>query len=145
MGLFDGIVGNVLGSALGGAAGQGTQSPALLQSLIGLLTSGGSGGLSALLGHLKSGGLAEAVSSWVSTGPNQPVTGEQLKGALPPEMLSQLASKAGLDPNQAAQGLSQVLPSLVDRLSPSGDLPSGSSLQEALGGFAKMFPVLGNR
>ncbi len=139
MGLFDGIVGNILGSALGGGPGQNAQNPALLQSLIAMLTSGNSGGLGSLLSHLNNGGLAGAVSSWLSTGPNQAVTGEQIKGALPPDMLSQLASHAGLDPDHAAQGLSQLLPSLVDRLSPGGALPSGNGLQEALGGFAKIF------
>ena len=139
MGLLDGVLGNVLGPGLGSILGQNTQHAGLVQSLLGMLTSGKSGGLTELLGHLKNGGLGQAVGSWVSTGANQPVTGEQLQGALPADMLAQLAAKAGMDPSQASQGLAQVLPSIVDHLSPNGALPSGNGLQDALGGLSKMF------
>lgn len=139
MGLLDGVLGNVLGSGLSQVLGGNTQHAGLAQSLLGMLTSGSGGGLSELLGHLKNGGLGDAVGSWVSTGANQPVTGEQLQQALPADMLAQLAAKVGLDPAQASSGLAQVLPSIVDQLSPTGSLPSDSGLQSALGGLSKMF------
>lgn len=137
MGLLDSVLGSVMGSGPGN--GQETQHPGLVQGLLGMLTSGKGGGLTELLGHLQRSGLGAAVGSWVSTGANQPVTGEQLQGALPADLLAQVAAKAGMDPTQASHGLAQVLPSLVDRLSPNGALPTGSGLENALGGLSKMF------
>lgn len=139
MGLLDGILGKVVGQGLGGVLGQNSQYAGLVQNLLGMLTSGQGGGLSDLLGKLKAGGLGNAVGSWISTGPNQPVTGEQLQGALPADLLSQLAAKTGMDPAQASQGLAQVLPGIVDKLTPDGALPDESSLQSSLGGLAGMF------
>jgi uncharacterized protein YidB (DUF937 family) len=134
-----GDVENALGSGSSGGLGQHTQGSGLLPTLVSMLTSGSGRGLAAILGHLIGGGFAEIVCSWLSTGPNQPVTGERLRDVLPSEMLSQLAAKAGVDPSLVAQGLAQVLPSLVDRLSPNGTLLSGSDLQRALAGFEQVF------
>jgi len=137
MGLLDGIVGQVLGGqggALGDAPGDNGQHAGLIEAL---MNHGGLGGLSGLLGHLQSGGLAGAVASWIGTGANQPVSGEQVQAALPGDLLAQLGSRLGLDPAQVANGLSQVLPGLVDKLSPTGSLPPSAGIQEALGGLLR--------
>ena len=139
MGLLDGILGSVLGQSGDGAAGQGAEQSGLAQTLLAMLTSSGGGGLTDLLGHLKNGGLGEAVGSWISTGGNQAVTGQQLEGALPADLLSQLAAKAGIAPSQVSSVLAQVLPNLVDKLPPDGALPTGNGLQDMLGGLAGMF------
>jgi len=138
MGLLDGVLGSVLGQGLGGLLGENTQHASLAQNLISMLTAPNGGGLGGLLGQLQSAGLGQAVGSWISTGANQPVTGQQLQDALPADLLAQLAAKAGIDPSQVSSGLAQVLPSLVDHLSPNGSLPQGNGLQDALGGLGKM-------
>jgi len=118
------------GVEAGGLPGVGGKHAGLIQALM-----ESQGGLGGLLGHLRQGGLAGAVGSWIGTGANQPVTGEQVHAALPPEVVDQLAGKLGVDPTQVSHGLAQVLPGLVDKLSPSGSLPQGSALHGALGGL----------
>lgn len=132
MGLLDGIIGNVVGGQagemLGGLLGNSGQHKGIVQAIL-----ESPGGLGGLLGSLQSSGLAGAVGSWIGTGANQPVTGEQVQAALPGDLLGQLAGRAGLDPSQVSSGLAQILPGLVDKLTPSGSLPQGNGLQDALG------------
>ena len=118
------------GVETGNLPGVGGKHVGLIQALM-----DSQGGLGGLLGHLKQGGLAGAVGSWIGTGANQPVTGEQVHAALPPEVVDQIAGKLGVEPMQVSHGLAQVLPGLVDSLSPSGSLPQGSALHGALGGL----------
>jgi uncharacterized protein YidB (DUF937 family) len=137
MGFLDGVIGNVLKTqALGAILGESGQEHAgVLQHLIEVVNSPAIGGLGGLLSHLQSGGLAGAVGSWIGTGANQPVTGQQLQAALPPELLNQLAARTGLGADQISHGLAQVLPKLVNHLTPDGTVPAGGGLQEALGGL----------
>jgi uncharacterized protein YidB (DUF937 family) len=143
MALLDVVLGNVTGSGPGKLGGPDARHAGLVRGLVGMLTSGSGGGLTALLGHLQRGGLGEAVGSWVSTGDNQPVTGEQLQSVLPADVLAHLAAKAGIDSAQVSHGLARVLPSIVDQLSPSGALPSESGLQSALRGLSRMLSGAG--
>jgi uncharacterized protein YidB (DUF937 family) len=117
-----GGLGSVLGSALGGGgAGAG----------------GGLGGLGGLIGALTQGGLGNAASSWVGTGQNLPVSAEQLQSALGGGdgggLLAQLAQQAGMSNGEAANGLSQILPGLIDKLTPDGQVPQQDTLEKMLG------------
>jgi uncharacterized protein YidB (DUF937 family) len=82
------------------------------------------GGIGAVLGKLQNGGLGSHTASWVGTGANLPVTGDQLHQALGADALGGLAAKLGVNSQQAGHVLSQVLPELVNQLSPSGQLPA---------------------
>lgn len=77
-------------------------------------------GLGSLVQHLRDRGLSEVVGSWIGTGPNQPVSAEQIEKVLGPEVLDKYAARLGLPPGQASAVLSQVLPLVVDRLTPHG-------------------------
>jgi uncharacterized protein YidB (DUF937 family) len=131
MGLLDGILGNVLGSLVGGAnnnagtgagAGGQNQQSMLLTLVLQLIQQ--SGGLGAILGRLKEAGLTKQADSWVSTGSNLPVSGEQISQALGPDLLSQLQAGTGMDSNQLGNTLAQLLPNVVDQLTPEGEIPS---------------------
>jgi uncharacterized protein YidB (DUF937 family) len=82
------------------------------------------GGLPGLLDKLRQGGLGQHVDSWVSTGNNLPVSGDQVSQALGPEVLGQLSGQLGIDPSQISHGLSQVLPDLVNKMTPDGQVPA---------------------
>lgn len=82
------------------------------------------GGLSGVIEKLRGAGLGKHASSWVSTGDNLPVTGEQLQQALGSGELAQLASRFGLTPGQASQGLAEVLPEVVNHMTPTGEIPA---------------------
>jgi uncharacterized protein YidB (DUF937 family) len=67
-----------------------------------MLTSQQTGGLQGLVQSFTQKGLGHIVSSWVSTGPNLPVSGDQIQGALGSDALSSLAQRAGVAPNLAS-------------------------------------------
>ena len=122
--------GGAPGGAPGGAGG-GMDPGAMAESLnkvmmvagplLAMLAQGG--GLQDLLGKLGGAGLGGQADSWVGTGANEPVSADQLAAALPDEV-SQIAAQAGLDPSEVSASLSELLPGLVDRVSPNGQLPS---------------------
>lgn len=110
----------------------------LLQAALGMLAGGGQGGgLQAVIQAFQGGGLGDIVSSWVGTGNNLPVSADQMKSGLGPELLSQLASRAGVAPDEAASSLSELLPGLVDRLTPAGKIPDFGGLQQSMGSLDK--------
>ena len=137
MGLFDGALGDVAGSLLGGQGGDAQQviggllkqfgggsNNALLAAAMTLVQQ--HGGLEGVLQKFQSGGLGDVVQSWVSTGANLPISGDQLEKVLGHESLSQVASQAGVSPTQARDGLASVLPELVNQFTPGGTLPANS-------------------
>ncbi|GAA5183306.1 YidB family protein [Niveibacterium umoris] len=86
------------------------------------------GGLAGLLDQLKAGGLADHAASWVGTGANLPVSGEQLGAALGSDALGALAGRFGVDPSALSGGLAQALPQLVNQLTPNGSLDGHEDL-----------------
>jgi uncharacterized protein YidB (DUF937 family) len=88
------------------------------------------GGLSGLLQNFHDKGLGGLFSSWVSTGQNLPISADQIQNALGSEQVKELAAKAGISPDIASNALSQLLPNLVDKLTPNGEMPQHSSLLE---------------
>ncbi|MBP8270633.1 MAG: DUF937 domain-containing protein [Sphaerotilus sp.] len=148
MGLLDSMLGSVVSQALGGGQGGGGQA-ALIQAVIGMLMGGGNqsggaaaGGLGGLLEQFQRGGLGDVASSWVSTGQNMPISADQLSNVLGSDVIGQLARSAGMDQGSAAGALSQILPQLIDGLTPNGQLPQqgtdlGSMLPQILGSLLK--------
>jgi uncharacterized protein YidB (DUF937 family) len=106
------------------AAGKGPQ-PASDEGAGGLL-----GGLGGLLDKLQKGGLANATNSWVGSGQNQPVSPGQLGSALGPDIIKMLAGRTGLSEEELTRQLSQVLPGVVNNLTPSGRLPTLAELSQ---------------
>jgi uncharacterized protein YidB (DUF937 family) len=136
------LLNSLASAAMNAATGQGQNSggldaQAMMHMASQLLEQ--SGGLQGLVGKLQSGGLADVVSSWVGTGANQAVSGEQLQQALGGDLLGQLAQHFGGNAQAAAGGLADVLPGLIDKLTPDGQLPAdggANALQGLLGGQA---------
>lgn len=137
MGLFDSVAGG-LGQMLGGQQVQtGAADSPVVHAVAGLL--GSSGGLSGLLEKFQQGGLGDVVQSWVGTGANLPVSAEQIQQVLGSGVLQDMAAKLGVQPAQAADQLAQALPEVVDKLTPTGQLPAEGelmgSVQQLLGKF----------
>lgn len=135
MGLLDGLLGSVLGKAMGG----GQQGNMLMDMVTGLLNNPQSGGLTGLLDKFKAAGLGDQAASWVSTGQNMPVSGDQINNALGGDFIQQIAGKLGVDSSQASGGLAQLLPQLIDKLTPDGTVPQDSNqLEQGLAGLRKL-------
>jgi len=123
---------NTIQSALGG----GNKKDDLMSTVVGSL--GGQGGLQNLIGQFTSKGLGNIVGSWVSTGKNLPVSGDQLQNVLGKDTIGNLASKLGMDSGALTSQLTNLLPDVVDKLTPNGKVPEGDIMSQAtdlLGGL----------
>jgi uncharacterized protein YidB (DUF937 family) len=118
----------LLQQILGGSSSAGgldiAKLTALAQPLLQQLQ--GSGGLQGMLGQLQAGGLGDQVGSWLGSGSNETVDPQKLADALGPEEVDSLAKQSGMSPTEVTAGLSQILPGLVDKLSPAGSLPTSA-------------------
>ena len=122
MGLFDSALG-----MLGGAQQQTDDPKAkLLQAAVALLSSDSQvGGLQGLLDKFQEAGLGHVIGSWIKPGQNQPISPEQVQQVLGDEQLQQISQQTGVPPEQAASHLSELLPGLIDKLTPNGEVPQG--------------------
>lgn len=154
MGLLDSVLGAInknqttgdgaaAAGGLGGLLAMAASNPQLIQVLTGMLGNDGQhGGLSGLVEKFQQAGLGDVVGSWIGTGQNQAISGDQLTSALGSGPLAGLAEKLGVSPEEAASQISNVLPGLVDKLTPAGELPQGGAgnagdLMGMLGGLLK--------
>jgi uncharacterized protein YidB (DUF937 family) len=94
-------------------------SPTSDQNAGGLLA-----GLGGLLEKLQQGGHGEAAKSWVGNGQNQAITPASLGSILGPSVIKGVAAKLGKSEEEVTAQLSQLLPGLVDKLTPQGRLPT---------------------
>lgn len=85
-------------------------------------------GLGGLLEKFRQGGLEDIIKSWIGTGPNKPISPNQLHQALGPETVDGLTRETGLPREDLLSQLSRLLPEVIDKLSPSGKLPKDSDL-----------------
>ena len=134
MGLLDDLLGNVLGGGLGQqggrcsrveAAGRGRAGGGGLGDILGQVLGGGApsaagGGLGGLLKQMQRAGFGGQARSWVSTGQNMPVSPDAFGQIFGEGGLEEIARRANLTPQQTSEGLSQLLPEVVDRVTPGG-------------------------
>jgi len=107
----------------------------LLESLAGGLSQQGGmlGGLGDLMGKLENAGLADTVNSWLSSGENAAIAPDELGKAVGSETVGNLARQAGVSENDLLEQLSNILPGLVDQLTPDGKLPDTDQIANWLG------------
>jgi len=150
MGLLDGLLGNVLGGALGGNRTQ-SQAQDPLSSILGGLTGGRGGGtgtillqlalsmlqqqggLGNVLGKFREAGMGAQADSWVSTGQNVNISPNQLEQVFGSGALNDIASKLGMSQEQAGSAMSQVMPELINQLTPQGQVTADSENSVAEG------------
>ena len=116
-------------SNLSGDAGSNLDRGALSEALAGLTSGEGGLDLGSLLGKLDSGGLGDIAKSWLGDGENASISPEQINDTIGPEKLTEFASKLGISLDEAAGGLSDALPQMMDKAS------SGGSLLDSIGGI----------
>lgn len=113
----------------------GDKAGGLLASLLGLIANPASGGFGGFIGKFKDAGLGDLVNSWVTTGDNTPISGEQLESALGDDTISSVAAQAGVDKATATSALGYMTPHVVDALTPDGEVPDDESLLSKVKGF----------
>jgi len=148
MGLLDSVLGSVMsGQQQTGATSGGfgslismvANNPQLMQAVTGMLSNDGTqGGLGGLVAKFQQAGLGDVVRSWIGNGQNQPVSGDQLTNVLGADTMTGLAEKLGMSQDDAAGQLSNILPGLIDKLTPQGQAPAGG-----LGNAGDLMGMLG--
>ena len=127
MGLFDELAGGLAGKFFGGG-----DKNKLLESIMGLINNPQIGGLSGLAQIFKDKGLGDAISSWISTGKNLPISADQIKHALGADRIQQISTNAGVSQEEASKGLAGLLPEIIDKLTPEGKVPESDMLAQGL-------------
>jgi len=121
------ILGQMMGGQPGGAGGLGD----ILGQVLGGV-GGSGGGLGGLLRQFESAGLGDQARSWVSPGQNQPLAPDALGRVFGADGLAAIARQAGLSERDTTAGLAQLLPEIIDRATPQGQVPDEDQLAGTL-------------
>lgn len=123
----------LLDSLLGSLANQGAASGnPLLDTVLRFVNDPAHGGLPGLVQSFQQRGLGGIVDSWVSTGHNLPISPDQLAQGLGSDKLGSLAQSLGMSQGDLSSRLSELLPNVVDQLTPTGQVPSENELGSLL-------------
>jgi uncharacterized protein YidB (DUF937 family) len=134
MGFLDQFTGE-LSKKLGGGVNAGS----LLEHAMSLINNPSTGGISGFIEAFKNNRLGDIVSSWISTGKNMPISADQILQTLGPDKIQKIAQKIGMSNEDLSQHLSLLLPQIVDKLTPNGNVPSSSALEDGLNMLKKSF------
>ena len=105
MGLLDGVLGGLIATGINQVLER-------------------NGGVQGLVDTFEQKGLGGIARSWVSTGPNQPISPDQLLHVLGSDNVAQLAAKLHVSPQELLNKLSELLPRHIDKLTPDGVIPN---------------------
>jgi uncharacterized protein YidB (DUF937 family) len=130
MGLLDSLAGEMLGP-LSGVNDE--RHNGLMEAIGGLITNQGSDGLADLVGLFEQKGFGDVVASWVHQGPNLPISARELESVLGTEQIQGIAHKLGLPPEEVSAQMAELLPQVVDKLTPTGTVPEWGALGGLLG------------
>ena len=113
MGLFD--------TLLGGIEAKDAQHAALYAEVGTLVNQ--SGGVGGLAQQFEQKGLGGVIGGWISSGPNSPISSDELISVIGKDRVTAIAAKAGLSEEQVATGLTSLLPVVINHLTPNGTVP----------------------
>jgi uncharacterized protein YidB (DUF937 family) len=127
MSLFDSIAGAVMGKVMGGEQGGMAQ--------VAMEMFNQNGGLNGILDKFKQGGLGDVAASWVGKGENLSISADQISSVLGNGQIAEMAAKFGITPEILSSQIAQHLPSVVDKMTPNGEVgaDSGNLLSTVLG------------
>ncbi len=121
-------------SLLGGA---GDNSSDVLSTVMGLVS--GKDGLNGLISQFNAQGLGDVIGSWVGTGKNLPISADQIQSVLGSDVVKGLASKIGMDSGALSSQLANLLPGVVDKMTPDGKVPEGDILSQGMNMLGGLF------
>lgn len=135
MGLLDGLLGNLMG---GQQSGAGNPLLQIAMQLLQQQSQSSTGTLDGLMDAFRKAGLGEQLNSWISTGQNLPVDSAQITDALGGDKIADIARQLGMSQGEVSGGLADLLPQLIDKITPNGQVPDNHNmLQDALSSFLK--------
>ncbi|MFD1556110.1 YidB family protein [Paraburkholderia silviterrae] len=136
---------DTLGSLLGSSSQQQGGGQAQLLAVAMEFINNQPGGLNGLIQKFQQGGLGDIAQSWVGNGENQAVSPDQLHNVLGSDVVSGLAQKVGMQPEQVSGLLAQVLPHVINAGTPNGEVPAGGQInsESVLGTLGSLASLLG--
>nr|WP_314438039.1 YidB family protein [uncultured Brevundimonas sp.] len=97
----------------------------------------GQGGIGGLAEKFGQAGLGDVVGSWIGKGANAAISAEQIEAVIGHGPIADIAAKMGVSPQQAGVVLAGLLPQVIDRLTPAGQVAGSDDLLGQLtGGLA---------
>lgn len=120
-----GGLGNILG--MGGSARDSSSAAG----------AGALGGLGSLVEMFTQKGYGAQANSWVGTGPNEALPPHAVREVFDEDQISQIAQHAGVSRDDAQNGLSELLPRIVDHFTPQGELPSLDQMSSSVDDFVR--------
>ncbi len=119
------VLGGLLGGGNQGGYNQGGGGGGMGGALAGMLGGGGGGGggLQGLLGQFQNAGLGSVAQSWVGHGANQSISPDQVRSVFGDQQIQQMSQQSGMPQQDLLSQLAQHLPSVVDRMTPNGQMP----------------------
>ena len=97
--------------------------PSVSQAAPAVANSGlSAGGVQNLLVQFQNAGLGDLVASWLSAGPNKAISPEVLLNVLGKDSVAQFGQKTGLNQGEAASSIADILPELINQVSPQGKI-----------------------
>jgi uncharacterized protein YidB (DUF937 family) len=132
MGLPGGMGGGGLGR-MGAGMGGGNRNLLLAMLLpLAMQWVQRNGGIGNVLQRVRQQGHARQASSWISTGENESLDPQALGDLVGHDEMARMSQELGVGEEEVAQGFAEILPEMVDQLSPQGEVPPDAD--EVLGG-----------
>ncbi len=123
-------------SNLSGKAGSNLDPRSIIAALTGL--TGGKGfDIGSIINNFDTGGLGDIAKTWLGDGANRSISPNQVVDAMGQDKIADFASQLGLSPDEAAGGLSEAFPQMIDKGS------AGGSLLDSLGGMDDVIGMAG--
>lgn len=124
---------------LTGTTGTKTQNSDILGTVLGMISNNEHGGLGGLIKSFTDKGLGGIVSSWISTGENKPISDDEVRRGVGEERIKEISEKTGKSQDTVVSTLKNHLPDIVDKLTPTGNMPDNNLLQQGIGILKNLF------
>lgn len=118
------LLGDLEQKLVGGGQGD------LLHSVSNLIA--GNGGLSGVINRFEQSGLGQHAQSWIGNGQNMPITGDHIGQVFGADQVQQVAQQLGVDATKASNLIAGILPTVIDKLTPHGQMVNNDQAQQGL-------------
>ena len=137
-GVGGGLGGAAMGSVLGGVLGSrrgplgmpvgrglGANRTALLMMLLPMAMRWvqRNGGMRAVVDRFRQQGYDRQARSWMAPQENEPLDEQAVEQGVGDAELQQMAQRLGVPEHEVAQAFAEIMPQMVDQLTPQGELP----------------------
>ena len=85
-----------------------------------------SGGIGGVRDRFRKKGYSQQAASWVSTGENEVLEPQAIDEVVGTDELSRLSRQLGVGNEAVASGMAQILPEMVNQLTPQGEVPDNA-------------------